>query len=257
MVIKKFAKLCNCNPQTIRYYDSIGLLKPVRVDKFTGYRYYDAEQALQYLKIKKLQEASFSIEEIKELLELDDDIIYDALIKKVEEKEEELLKIKQIQKTYQKEMKEMKQKIETIKEDIMKTSANIDFKDQFNLDEEEFFEIIQDTNELLDNSLTEGNIRFEKADNEEFVLTDDFKLVYEFKEFEKVKDVLDSLPTLKGNNLIYIILKKEYHDNLAFISVLTSLLLQSLNPKTKTELHFEPSKDDKQYLRIYKKTRRK
>ena len=58
-------------------------------------------------------------------------------------------------------------------------------------------------------------------------------------------------------NLIYIILKKEYHDNLAFVSVLTSLLLQSLNPKTKTELHFEPSKDDKQYLRIYKKTRRK
>ena len=47
------------------------------------------------------------------------------------------------------------------------------------------------------------------------------------------------------------------HYNLAFVSVLTSLLLQSLNPKTKIELHFEPSKDDKQYLRIYKKTRRK
>ncbi len=253
MVIKKFAKLCNCNPQTIRYYDSIGLLKPVRVDKFTGYRYYNAEQALQYLKIKKLQEASFSIEEIKELLELDDDMIYEALIKKVEEKEDELLKIKQIQKTYHKEMKEMKQKVEKVKETIMKTSYTIDFKDQFGLEEDEFFEIIQDTNELLDNSVTEGNIKFEKSEEEEFVLTDDLKLIYESEEFTKVKDVLKSIPALKGKHLMHIILKKEYHDNLAFISVLTSLLFKQSNTKSETVFHFEPSKDDKQCIRVYKR----
>lgn len=253
MVIKKFAKLCNCNPQTIRYYDSIGLLKPVRVDKFTGYRYYNAEQALQYLKIKKLQEASFSIEEIKELLELDDDMIYEALIKKVEEKEDELLKIKQIQKTYQKEMKEMKQKVEKVKETIMKESSTIDFKDQFGLEEEEFFEIIQDTNELLDNSITEGNIKFEKPEEEEFVLTDDLKLIYESEEFTKVKDVFESLPSLKkGEHLMYVILKKESL-NLAFISVFTNLIVKYVGLNGKIEFHFEPSKDDKQCIRVYKR----
>ena len=74
MIIKKFAKLCNCNAQTLRYYDSIGLLKPVKVDEFTGYRYYDADQALDYLKIKNLQDASFSIDEIKVLLTASDKI---------------------------------------------------------------------------------------------------------------------------------------------------------------------------------------
>ena len=30
MTIKVFAKLCDCNPQTLRYYDSVGLLKQLR-----------------------------------------------------------------------------------------------------------------------------------------------------------------------------------------------------------------------------------
>ena len=83
MIIKKFAKLCNCNAQTLRYYDSIGLLKPVKVDEFTGYRYYDADQALDYLKIKNLQDASFSIDEIKVLLTASDEDIFNALEEKV------------------------------------------------------------------------------------------------------------------------------------------------------------------------------
>ena len=65
MTIKEFAKLCGCNPQTLRYYDHMNLLKPVKVDEWTGYRYYEDEQALVFVKIKNLQTAGFSIEEIK------------------------------------------------------------------------------------------------------------------------------------------------------------------------------------------------
>ena len=129
MNIKKFAKLCNCNPQTLRYYDSINLLKPVNVDCFTGYRYYNASQALDYLKIKKLQDASFSIEEIKKLLTCDDEKIYDALQQKIEEQKAKLLELKNIQKSYHKDMKEMKEKVNEIKEKIMKTSNELDYKD--------------------------------------------------------------------------------------------------------------------------------
>lgn len=32
MTIKEFARLCGCNPQTLRYYDHVDLLKPVKVD---------------------------------------------------------------------------------------------------------------------------------------------------------------------------------------------------------------------------------
>ena len=39
MTIKEFSRLCGCNPQTLRYYDHVDLLKPVKVDSWTGYRY--------------------------------------------------------------------------------------------------------------------------------------------------------------------------------------------------------------------------
>lgn len=34
MTIKEFSRLCGCNPQTLRYYDHVDLLKPVKVDKY-------------------------------------------------------------------------------------------------------------------------------------------------------------------------------------------------------------------------------
>ena len=37
ITIQGFAKLCGCNPQTLRYYDRIGLLKPARVDEYSDY----------------------------------------------------------------------------------------------------------------------------------------------------------------------------------------------------------------------------
>lgn len=83
MTIKEFSRLCGCNPKTIRYYDRVNLLKPVKVDPFTGYRYYDEDQALQYVKIKNLQTAGFSIEEIKGLLDADNDTVFSAFSEKI------------------------------------------------------------------------------------------------------------------------------------------------------------------------------
>ena len=62
MTIKEFARLCGCNPQTLRYYDHVDLLKPVKVDQWSGYRYYDEDQALAFIKIKNLQKAGFTID---------------------------------------------------------------------------------------------------------------------------------------------------------------------------------------------------
>ena len=67
ITIQGFARLCGCNTQTLRYYDRIGLLTPAKVDQWTGYRYYEEEQAMMFVKIKNLQQADFSIEEIKGL----------------------------------------------------------------------------------------------------------------------------------------------------------------------------------------------
>ena len=100
ITIQGFAKLCGCNTQTLRYYDRIGLLTPAKVDQWTGYRYYEEEQAMQFVKIKNLQQADFSIEEIMILLKEDESYLAEAFDRKIREKELELEKIRNIRRSY-------------------------------------------------------------------------------------------------------------------------------------------------------------
>lgn len=64
--IGDFSDKCGVSVKTLRYYDEIGLFKPIEIDLFTGYRYYSDEQLDDLNLILKLKEASFSLEEIKE-----------------------------------------------------------------------------------------------------------------------------------------------------------------------------------------------
>lgn len=42
--IGEFSKICQVSIKTLHHYDRIGLLAPAKVDRFTGYRYYQAGQ---------------------------------------------------------------------------------------------------------------------------------------------------------------------------------------------------------------------
>ncbi|MCF0106412.1 MAG: methyltransferase domain-containing protein [Holdemanella sp.] len=59
----KFAKLAGVTERTIRYYDTIHLLKPSSVSA-NGYRQYNEEDLIKLQKILTLRELGFSIEEI-------------------------------------------------------------------------------------------------------------------------------------------------------------------------------------------------
>ncbi|CAH2215378.1 MerR family transcriptional regulator [Tepidibacter aestuarii] len=63
--IGEFAKSRNITTETLRHYDRIGLLKPVKVDTKTGYRYYSILQYEQLGTIKELRQLGMSIDEIK------------------------------------------------------------------------------------------------------------------------------------------------------------------------------------------------
>ena len=54
--------------KTLRYYDELGLLKPVEVDRFTGYRYYSADQLPRLNRILALKDLGLSLEQIARLL---------------------------------------------------------------------------------------------------------------------------------------------------------------------------------------------
>lgn len=68
MKIGEFAKACNVPISVIRYYDSFGLLKPIYIDRFTGYRYYSENQISVCKHISELKSAGFSLVEIKLLI---------------------------------------------------------------------------------------------------------------------------------------------------------------------------------------------
>lgn len=119
MTIKAFARLCACNTQTLRYYDRIDLLKPIRVDPWSGYRYYASAQAVDFVKIKNLQAADFSIDEIKALLTCSDQQIYEAFARKIEEQNQKLERIREIQQSYLKEKTSMEKIIQSMSDFIL------------------------------------------------------------------------------------------------------------------------------------------
>jgi DNA-binding transcriptional MerR regulator len=69
--IGDFSKLSRVPVKTLRYYDEVGLLKPVEVDRFTGYRLYEYSQLSTLNRILALKDLGFSLEEIGRLLDGD------------------------------------------------------------------------------------------------------------------------------------------------------------------------------------------
>jgi DNA-binding transcriptional MerR regulator len=66
--IGDFSRIARVSVQTLRYYDDLDLLKPVEVDRLTGYRYYDFDQLPKLHRILALKDLGLSLEEIARLL---------------------------------------------------------------------------------------------------------------------------------------------------------------------------------------------
>ena len=89
--IGELSTICGVSIQTIRYYESEGLIAPIEVDRWTNYRYYDESSITRLSEIAYLKELGFSLKEIKNLSE-----------------------------------ETIKQKISQVKKDIKKLTQNID-----------------------------------------------------------------------------------------------------------------------------------
>lgn len=66
--IGMFANMNRVTIKTLRYYDEQNLLKPVYVDEENGYRYYEASQIADIHKILALKNMGFSIEDIRRMM---------------------------------------------------------------------------------------------------------------------------------------------------------------------------------------------
>jgi len=69
--IGDFSKLSQVSIKTLHHYDQLGLLKPIKVDEATNYRYYSVDQLPRLNRILAYKDLGFSLEQIDTLLDED------------------------------------------------------------------------------------------------------------------------------------------------------------------------------------------
>ena len=81
LTIGELSKRTGCSIKALRYYDSIGLLKPVYINPNSNYRYYNFEQTRMVELIQICISLSIPLKEVKDLVFKDDNKIdYSYLI---------------------------------------------------------------------------------------------------------------------------------------------------------------------------------
>ena len=247
MTIKEFSRLCGCNPKTIRYYDHVDLLKPVKVDSTTGYRYYDEDQALQYVKIKNLQIAGFSIEEIKGLLDADNDTVFNAFSEKIKDQEDRLRKTREIQQSYLDEVNRMKEKVRLFRDGVLNLIGDYDPMEEFGISANEYKEILDSLTGYLENrELSDGDFDYdlpsdgEQAEEEQEYLdilnSPDYEMLYEQHGWEHVREVMDrfTVPDDGKEYMLLFALSEEKENRMPLTAVLAVILARNVTKRMET-----------------------
>jgi predicted transcriptional regulator YdeE/DNA-binding transcriptional MerR regulator len=86
--IGDFSRLAHVTVKTLRHYGKVGLLKPVWIDRFSGYRYYSLQQLSRLNRIMALKDLGFTLEQIPPML--DSSLPIDRLRSILKRKQEEL-----------------------------------------------------------------------------------------------------------------------------------------------------------------------
>ncbi|EKQ51465.1 MULTISPECIES: MerR family transcriptional regulator [unclassified Clostridium] len=106
--IGQFSKIGRVSTKTLRYYDEIDLLKPIRVDQDNQYRYYSQEQVLQLLLISELKEYGLKLEEIKAITDKQDtELLKKFLKRKISEIDNEVVTKLELKKIIEQKIKKI------------------------------------------------------------------------------------------------------------------------------------------------------
>jgi DNA-binding transcriptional MerR regulator len=90
--IGEFSLLSQISIATLRYYDELGLLKPLHVDMETGYRYYSVSQLPRLHRILALKDLGFPLERIADAIDegVNADVLKGMLLLRHVEQEQHL-----------------------------------------------------------------------------------------------------------------------------------------------------------------------
>lgn len=108
--IGEISKLHNIPVKTLRYYDEIGLFKPIKVDEKSRYRYYSTEQFEHLNTINYLRELGIPLKEIKAQFEERDIDDFLTILKKHQENTvQKINELQQINHRIKNRIKELEQ----------------------------------------------------------------------------------------------------------------------------------------------------
>ncbi|NMA18071.1 MAG: MerR family transcriptional regulator [Clostridiaceae bacterium] len=274
--IKEFANLCQCSTQTLRYYDRIKLLSPAYVDDENGYRYYERNQLYDYIKIKNLQLADFSIAEIKNLLKSSDEEIYQAFDEKINSLKDRLAKTLKIKETYRIENNMIKKFLQLIKENFKEVFRPELVKQEYNLNDAQLNTYVEEWEEMFTNALVNEDMAKNFAESglteeqmvqvmEKFKTSNfkpdnkfdasDYTVLQEFHGWKYLHEIMDDLCALvkNGDDIIYYL--EVNPDKLELTFTLPTVLLQTVlrqNPEKslKLECQIQTSPDHSNHVYI-------
>lgn len=87
--ISQTAKIVDMTTETLRHYDRIDLVKPSKIDEWTGYRYYSQQEIVRLNTIRALRCMDLTLSEIKDILAYDDFDKIIATLKQAEKSADE------------------------------------------------------------------------------------------------------------------------------------------------------------------------
>lgn len=99
LTIGELSQAAQISVKTIRYYQELGILFPVKVDDITGYRYYDSNSFDRVNAILTLKELGFTLKEIKDILKdcTEDGELREFINSKISDIKSKVKKLKQIE----------------------------------------------------------------------------------------------------------------------------------------------------------------
>lgn len=121
--VKKLAKLSGISVRTLRFYDTIGLLKPAYYGD-NNYRYYEEEQILMLQQILFYRELNFSLNDIQRIISSDDFNKIDALISHKQILTQSLERTRQLIKTIDQTIAHLRGKITMRDEELFASFAH-------------------------------------------------------------------------------------------------------------------------------------
>jgi len=149
--IREFAEMFDVTPRTIRFYEDKGLLKPARS---SGSRIFDAEDYMRFERIMRAKRIGFSLDDIKEVLDVMDGHITDRV---------ELLRRKKNFETVIRSLKRRREDIDVISKNMTDICAVITQNVENAADSEGVFDLAAAYHEKFKQTMA-GNYPAESLD---------------------------------------------------------------------------------------------